>query len=304
VKQAIRCRAVLLAPLVMALGLWAGSSGLPAEEAISSTVVKIALVSTITRGVPAAFTEMIVSPFKALMEAETGLSGEVVTGRDPMALARDLLDDKVQIGVFHGHEYAWAKQKFPKLAVVALCVNRTQHIKLHLVVRTDSAAQSFADLKGKIISVPRMGREQCLLYLERRCVPPGTRPEAFYRHVSRPIATADSLNEVVEREAAAAIVDAAGLEDYRKSNGALGRRLRSLAISEPFPAGVIAYCPGRFSEEKVAKFRAGLLAAKTTAVGRSTLKRLRLTSFEAPSEDHDALLAAIARAYPPPATAK
>jgi ABC-type phosphate/phosphonate transport system substrate-binding protein len=287
--------------LVAVGGLVVGLAALPAEESASAKVVKIGLASSITRGVPAAFTDVVMSPFKALMEAETGLSGELVTGRDAMVLARDLQDYKVQIGVFHGHEYAWAKQRYPKLQVVAVCVNKSQLIRLHLVVLTDSPAHSFADLKGKPISVPRMGREQCLLYLERRCVPPETNPEDYYRYVSRPIAISDSLNEVIDREAAAAIVDDAGLDDFRKANGALGRRLRSIAVSEPFPSGVIAYCPGRFSEEKVAKFRAGLLAAKTTATGRSTLKRLRLTAFEVPPQDHDAVLAAIARAYPPPA---
>jgi ABC-type phosphate/phosphonate transport system substrate-binding protein len=298
-------RGWLPAALALVVALAAlGPAAAPAEEETSTSVVKIGLASTITRGVPPAFTALVMSPFKALIEAETGLSGEVVTGRKPLALARDLQDDKVQVGVFHGHEFAWAKQKFPKLGVIAVCVNQTQQIRLHLVVRSDSPATSFTDLKGKVVSVPRMGREQCCLYLERRCVPPGTKPEKFYRHVSRPIATADSLTEVLDREAAAAVVDQTGLEEFRKANGVLGRRLRSLSVSEPFPAGVIAYQPGRFSEEKMAKFRAGLLGAKSTPNGRSTLKRMRLTAFEAPPENHDALLAAIAKAYPPPAAGK
>ncbi len=238
-------------------------------------------------------------PFKALMEERTGMIGEVVIGGDALHLAEDLKGNKVQVGVFHGHEYAWAKQKFPKLKVIALCVNRWQQAKVHLLVRTDSKAVSFADLKGKKISVPRMGRAPCRLYLERRCVPPGTAPEKFYGQVETPFSTTDALEDLVDGEVAAAVVDAAGLEEYRKGYAASSRRLRSIAESEPFPCGVIACFPGGLSEARMSKFCAGLLAAPSTTRGKDTLRTLRLTAFELPPANYDAMLESIAKAYPP-----
>jgi ABC-type phosphate/phosphonate transport system substrate-binding protein len=277
---------------------------LPGPEAQgggAATPVKIGLVDTITRGIPDSWTQLAMRPFKTLMEAEIGLTSEVVNGGDALALAKDIQDDKVQVGVFHGHEYAWAKQKYPRLRIIALCVNKVQQAKVFLMVRSDSRAESYADLKGKRISVPRQGRAPCQLYLERRCVKPGTKPQKFYARIETPFAVPDALDDVVEGEVAAAVVDAVGLEEYRKTYASRGNRLRILAESEPFPCGVIAYRPGRLSKANVQKFCDGLLGARSTPQGRKTLQMLRLTAFELPPDNHDAILKAIARAYPPPA---
>ena len=290
-------RVVGLAAVILAATGLLTLTGLPVEGG-EGVAVKIGLVDSITRGIPPAWTQIAMKPFKSLMETHTGLLGEVVPGGDALELARSLEDDKFQVAVFHGHEFAWAKQKHPKIKAIAVCVNRSQEIKVHLVVRSDSKAASYADLKGKKISVPRMGRAPCQVFLERRCVKPGTTPEKFYSRVDHPFGTLDALDDLLEGETAAVVVDALSLEEYRKSNPTGGRRFRSLAESEPFPCGVIAYYPGRFSEAKVNKFRAGLIDAKSSQRGRDTLKMLRLTAFEAPPANHDAILAAIAKAYP------
>jgi ABC-type phosphate/phosphonate transport system substrate-binding protein len=271
----------------------------PAEEGAVSTTIKIGLVDTITRGIPPSWTQIAMRPFKALMEERTGMTGEVVMGGDALHLAKELQDNKVQVGVFHGHEYAWAKQKYPRLKAIALCVNRWQQAKVHLVIRTDSKAASYADLKGKKIAVPRQGRAPCRLYIERRCVPPGSTPEKYYARVETPFATADALEDLIDGEVAAAVVDAAGLEDYRRAFADRARRLRCIAESEPFPCGVIACYPGGISEAKMSKFSAGLLSAPTTPRGKDTLRVLRLTAFELPPANHNAVLEAIAKSYPP-----
>jgi ABC-type phosphate/phosphonate transport system substrate-binding protein len=275
----------------------------PAEEGAVSTTIKIGLVDTITRGIPPSWTQIAMRPFKALMEERTGMIGEVVMSGGALHLAKDLQDNRVQVGVFHGHEYAWAKQKYPRLKAIALCVNRWQQAKVHLMVRTDSKVVSYADLKGKKVAVPTQGRAPCRLYLERRCVPPGTSPAKFYARVETPFATADALEDLIDGEVAAAVVDAASLEDYRRACAASARRLRCIAESEPFPCGVIACYPGRVSEAKMSKFTAGLLSAPTTSRGKDTLRVLRLTAFELPAANHNAVLEAIAKAYPAPSPA-
>jgi ABC-type phosphate/phosphonate transport system substrate-binding protein len=279
--------------------LLAGPSG--GEE--SARIVKIGLVDSLTEGIPPAFTQVAMRPFKALMETQIGMTGEVVNAGDAIALAGKLHDDKVQVGVFHGHEYAWAKQKYPSLKAIALCVNKTMQTKVHLLVRADSPAESYADLKNKAISVPLLGRAICRLYLERRCVKPGIGPDKFYERVEKPLATADALEDLVEGDVAAAIVDAASWNDYTRNFPARARRLRILADSEPFPCGVIACYPGKFSDAQMRKFSAGLLAAPTTTRGKDTLRTLRITAFELPPANHDVMLQAIVKAYPPPAPA-
>jgi ABC-type phosphate/phosphonate transport system substrate-binding protein len=287
-----------IAFLAVAAGCLLALTGSPAGGGEAEARVKIGLVDSITRGVPAMWTQIAMKPFKALMEEETGLTSEVVNGGDPLALGKSLDEDKIQVAVFHGHEFAWARQRYPKIKAIAVCVNNTRSIKVHLVVRSDSAAASYADLKGTKISVPRLGRAPCQVFLERRCVKPGVAPEKFYAAVDHPFGCVEALEELIEGETNAVVVDGQSLDDYRKSNPDVGKRLRSIAESEPFPCGVIAYRPGRFSESKVSKFRDGLVNAKSSSRGRDTLKMLRLTAFEAPPANHDALLAAIAKVYP------
>jgi ABC-type phosphate/phosphonate transport system substrate-binding protein len=266
--------------------------------------VRIGLVETLGQGVPPGLLQLAMRPFKGLMEAQTGLTGEVVPGGDALSLGKKLHDDKLQVAVLHGHEYAWAKMKYPRLQPVALCVNKYRQIRVHLVVRDDSKARSYADLEGKAVSLPRLARGHCRIYFERRCIKPGVAAEKFYKKVEAPFECEDALDDVVDGVVAATVVDAAALEEFRKDKPGRGRRLRTLAESEPFPCGVIAYHEGGLSPSQLRKLRSGLLTAPSTPRGRETLKTLRLTSFETPGKGFTAELKAIAAAYPPPAPAK
>jgi len=266
--------------------------------------VRIGVADSISQGAPATLMALMMRPFKSYMEEQTGIEGEVVNGGDPFALAQKLADDKVQVGIFHGHEFAWAKQKHPDLQAVALCVAGQKTAKVHLVVLNTSKAASYADLKGKTIAVPRKSKEYCRLYLERKCVRGGTAPDKFYSKVLTPIEPEQGMDYVVAGKVQAAIVDAVSLEQYRKERPGRAKWLKSIQTSEPFPCGVIACYKDRFPESDVNKFRQALINARTTATGRQTLELFRLTSFEAAPEDHDVQLEAVAKAYPAPKSGK
>jgi ABC-type phosphate/phosphonate transport system substrate-binding protein len=268
------------------------------------SAIRIGLVETLGQGVPPGLVLLAMRPFKALMEAQTGLTGEVVLGGDAFALGKKLHDDQVQVAVFHGHEYAWAKMKYPRLQPVALCVNKHRRIPVHLVVRDDSKARSYADLEGKVVSLPRLAGAHCRIYCERRCIKPGVAVEKFYKKIDAPFECEDALDDVVDGVVAAVVVDAAALEEFRKDKPGRGRRLRTLAESEAFPCSVIAYHEGGLSPNQLRKLRSGLLNAPSTARGRETLKTLRLTAFETPGRSFSAQMKAIAQAYPPPAPSK
>jgi ABC-type phosphate/phosphonate transport system substrate-binding protein len=288
------------AGLAASLG-WLVLTAAPAEARAANKAVKIGLVSTLSRGLPPALVRLVMQPFKSLMEAKTGLTGDVVAGGEPLVLARKLIDDDIQFGVFHGHEFAWAKAKYPKLTPVAVCVNKFRTIKVHLVVHKDSEAAKLADLKDRTVAFPRSNRDHCRLFFETRCVQKGCKPEKFYKELVKVTDGDEALDAVFTGKVDAALVDAVSLEGYKADKPGRGKRLRTLQESEPFPSGVIAYNPGRFSEADIRAFRAALIAAKNTAKGRIMLEMLKLTAFEAAPANYNASLKAIARAYPPPA---
>ena len=61
-------------------------------------------------------------PLKEYMEAETGMAGEIVLRGEALELGKKLDEDQAQIGVFHGHEFAWAKKKCRNFEPIVLCL--------------------------------------------------------------------------------------------------------------------------------------------------------------------------------------
>lgn len=262
--------------------------------------VRIGVVDTLAPGMPAKLLAIAMRPFRAYMEEQTGLAGEVVRGGDAFSLARQLQEGRVQVAIFHGHEFAWVREKCPALRPVVICISQCRDIRAALVVPEKCEAGGCSELKGKAVALPRDARAHCRVYLERNCVEEGVPACKFYR-LAQPSYTDDTLDEVASGKLEGAVVDSAALERYRKCHPARARSLRVLQESGTFPPGVIAYCHGRLPEATVKKLRATLLAAKDDPKGQVTLKRLRMSSFEPPSEEFDVSLRSIAKAYPAPA---
>lgn len=292
------CLAVTLLGLLLAVGLRPAPG---AEAEGRSRVIRIGVVNTLAKGVPSSLLAIVMRPFKTYMESQTGTTGEIVSGGDAFALGKKLNDNKLQVGVFHGHEFAWAREKYPNLQPIAVCINQLRSVRVHLVVAKDNAGTTYTDLEGKTVAIPKNSREHARLYFERRCVKPGMSAEKFYRKLTIPTDAEEALDDVVAGRAQAAVVDVVSLEAYRKARPEEARSLRSMQESEPFPPGVIAYCKDCFSAADVKRFRTALLDAKSNPRGRQTLQVLKLTGFERAPADYETSLKTIAKAYPAPA---
>jgi len=281
-------------------GLAAGLLVLPAPAQPSSEVVRIGLVKTLFRGTPDSIMQLVMSPFKALLEAQTGVTGQIVSAADSNELAKKLDGDQVQLGVFHGYEYAWAKEKYPALKPLAVAVNRHPELRACLVVRSDSKAANYADLEGKVMALPCVTREHCRLFFERKCVKPGVAARKFYRELSDPADAEEALDDVFEKRASAAVVDAVSLEEYRSERSARGKQLKVLDDSGSMPCAVVVYKSGRFNEELVGSFRTALLSARENKSGKKMLEMIRITGFAKVPEGYDKQLSDTVKNYPPP----
>jgi ABC-type phosphate/phosphonate transport system substrate-binding protein len=290
--------AAMLGSIVLLVGLLPHQVG-KAEEA-RTTTIRIGVIATLFRNTPDPLVQTLMRPFKALLEIQTGVTGQVVVGGDAEQLSQKLKEDQVQLGVFHGVEFAWARLKNPNLKPLIIAVNGNHALHAHLVVRADCKATTFADLKGKSVALPQVTREHCRLFLERRCVPPGQTPAQFFSQITNPVDTEDALDSIVNGEAQAAVVDQADLDGYRKLKPGCANRLRCLLESEAFPCAVVAYQPGSIDEATLQRLRDGLIAARSNARGQQLLEMCRITAFAAVPEDYEPLLRAIAKAYPPP----
>src|SRR5438105_7600350 len=163
-----------LGAVLLAVGLAGTAARLPAEDQglpRNTTIpVKIGMVSSLFRDQPPALVLALMKPFGSVMKAQTGVPGELVVGGDPFQLAQLLIDNEVQLGVFHGVEYAWVREKHPELQPLMIAVSKHQHVHCALIVHADSDAEDFADLEGDILALPKGTREHTRLFLKRHCL--------------------------------------------------------------------------------------------------------------------------------------
>ncbi len=287
-----------LAALALAWGMALPSGSMRAAEEPASKPIQIGLANSLFRDTPASLIGLLSRPLKSLMEAQTGVSGDLVLAGDAIALADKLKANKVQLGVFHGFEFAWARQHCPELKPLVIAVAQHRMLHAHLVVLKDGGVNSCGDLKGKIIGLPAVSREHLHLYLERRCPALGSDPRTFFAEVNRPSDPEEALDDVVNGRSQAAIVDRAALDSFQESKPARAAKLRVLQQSEPFPPSVIAYYPGSLDESILKRFREGMIDATQSQRSRDLLKMCRITAFEDIPREYEQLLVEILKAYP------
>jgi ABC-type phosphate/phosphonate transport system substrate-binding protein len=283
---------------LLSSGLLALAPAAAAEEK-PKTTLRVGIIKSMFRDTPPALVQFVMNPFKKLLEHETGMAGEIVTGGDAEQLGAQLADDKVQLGVFQGIEFAWARLKNPKLMPLIIAVNKDTSVKAAVVVRGDNKVEVVGDLHGQDIALPRMSREHCHLFLQRRCAKPGEAPEKSFRKVTTPPTVEDALDDVVDNIVQAAVIDTSSLDAYKASKPGRAGKLKVLLQSEPFPCGIVAYNPGVLDEATLAKIKAGLVNAGRTPQGKNFFEMVRITGFKTVPDNYEQLFKDIAKAYPP-----
>ena len=292
-----------MAALTAVLAVLVHPSQTQAEEPASASSIRIGLVNTLFRDTPESLVQLMTRPLKSLMESQTGMTGTLVPGGEARNLGRQLVDDKFQLAVFQGFEFAWVRQKHPELKPLVIAVRDGKPMYACLVVRGDSPVNGMADLKGKSLAQCRQCREHCRLFIERRCESCGKDCQQFFAKITTPTDAEDALDDVVDATVDAALVDGVALERYQKAKPDRFAKLKMAIRSEPFPNAVIAYKPGALSDDTLDRFRNGLITANRNAKGKQLLNMCRITCFEAIPDDYEQLLLNIAKVYPPPTEA-
>jgi ABC-type phosphate/phosphonate transport system substrate-binding protein len=286
--------------LILGLTLLLTSGSQAENNQPAPDAIRIGMISTLFRDTPEGIALAMMQPFGALMESQTGVPGQLVPGGDCDALADQLAADKVQLGVFHGIEFAWARIKYPELKPLVIAINQHRQLHAYLVVHGDSPISCVGDLKGKSFALPRLSREHCRVYVHHHCRQGGgCEPDKYFTALSNPANIEVALDDVVDQVVDATVVDRVGLDCYQRRKPGRFGKLKTVHCSEAFPAAVVAYRPGMIDEAKLEKFRNGMIKAHETGLGRQLLNLWKLTGFEKVPINYDQNLAEIAKAYPP-----
>lgn len=266
--------------------------------------VCIGMISTLFRDTPPGLVHAMMQPFGAMMEAQTGVPGKLIPGGDAEALAGKLATDKVQLGVFHGIEFAWIRLKYPDFKPLVIAVNQQRQLHAYVVVHNDSPAAGLGDLKGKSFAVPKQTKEHCRVVVQYQCRSCGCEPGKFFAGLTNPANIEEAMDDVVDKVVEATIVDGVGLECYQRRKPGRFARLKTVHRSGPFPAAVVAYRPGTLDDATLEKFRTGLLKCNEGVLGKQLLNLWKLTAFEPVPANYEENLTAIVKTYPPLASNK
>jgi len=272
----------------------------PAARGDNRSLVFIGIPQNLFRDFPKATVEALMPTFTKLMESQTGMKGKVILLSGPDEVRRHLVDNKVQLAVFHGFEFAWAQVQHDDLKPLVVVIKQGTKLQAQVIVAKESNIEKLEDLRGQSVCIPRGTPEHCRLFLSRRTRRIGQRMEQFFSNCATAPHVAAALDDVACGKVKATVVDSSAWENYQWMNPAKAAKLRPLIHSEPFPTGVIAYKEGVLPESELQRYRNGLVTAHSRPEGMQLMMLWKMKRFDVAPPDFQQTLAEIVKAYPPP----
>jgi ABC-type phosphate/phosphonate transport system substrate-binding protein len=234
------------------------------------------------------------------IKEENGLDNEILRQKDWRELTDKMANGQLQLGVFQGYEFAWAKQKSPKLEPLAIAVNVNRYPSAYLVAQRDNPAKDFAGLQGQSLALPATGEGFLRLYVDQQSETNGKNADAFFSKITNPDNVEDALDSVVDGKTQAVAVTRAALAAYKGRKPGRFKQLKEVAHSQPFPPVVIAYYGSVLDEGTRDIFKKSILGSSDNEKGQTLLTLFHLTGFEDVPLDFEKVLANTVKEYPPP----
>lgn len=268
--------------------------GASAEE---PAVLKIGIPKSAFRDLPPALLSFAGEPLRGVLKEQTGLAGEAIIKENFLEIARDLNEGGLQVGVFLGHEFAWARAKYPSLEPLVRVVPRPEEIRAVMLVRWDRKATGLGDLKGSKLVLARNTRDHVLLYLERK---KADDMEGDFCATDAADSVTDATFKVIQGEAAVTVVDAAAWSYFQKLYPGASQNLKELGRSDVFPPTVVACKKGSLSDSTRKSLFDGLRPAHRTPKAARLMRLIRIDRFDDIPASFEAALRECRMTYPRP----
>ena len=257
--------------------------------------LKIGMIQTMFRDVQPSLVKAMSRPLRSMIEAQTGLTGDVEVVKDAQSLADQMKKQELGLGVFHGFEYAWLREEHPNIIPLVVTEPSAGKMQAVIVVHKSCPAKTMADLKPDDIVVPKGSKAHCILFAERSSNTNPGQEVVIARGTQNEV-----LTDVALGKSLAAVVDISTWNTYKLLQPGAFKQLRLLGNSVDFPATVITYNRDTISEATAAQIRAMLTSCHKTASGKPLLMLWNLQSFQAIPNDYTQQLESIREVYPAP----
>ncbi len=293
VRQSL-CRGMFL---TLTLAILLGSVGSASAQGNKIDLLKVGSSGSLGGTVSADKEKANLDTLKAFIKDETGLNNDIIRQKTWQELAQKLSKGELQLGVFPGYEFAWAKEKYPDLKPLALAVNVYPYPVAYVVTKRDNPAKDFAGLKGQPLAIPSSGPTFLRLFVDRQAEANGKKTDEFFSKITTPENVEDALDDAVDGKESV-VVDRAAWEAFKRRKPGRFKQLKEVAQSPPFPPPIIAYYNTKLDEATVNKFKDGLLGSAKKERGQTLLTLFHLTGFETPPDDFDKVLSETSKVYP------
>ncbi|MBY0522861.1 MAG: phosphate/phosphite/phosphonate ABC transporter substrate-binding protein [Gemmataceae bacterium] len=265
--------------------------------------LRVGMPKSLFRDLPQTALPLLSGPLTKMLQTQTGVQGSCVVAGTIEEMTQQIESGKLQLGVYAGHEFAWARQQCPDLRPLVIAVAKQRKPRAFIVCRTDSKSASFADLKGQKMAVPFFSREHCHIVLDTCLEAESASAKEFFGDVTRPANLEAALDHVVQGKVDAALVDSVAMDWYKQQKPGCYSWVKVITESVEFPSPVVAYHPQGLDGKVAKKLKDALTNAQKTAQGKELLSNLRLTAFEPVPDDYEEMLGKILKAYPAPEAA-
>jgi ABC-type phosphate/phosphonate transport system substrate-binding protein len=285
---------------VAAFGLLALSTLLTgvSGEQVPLDVLRIGASGTLTGKADSPKEKAGLKTLHRFIKEETGLESEIVGEKNWEELAGRLAKGDLHLAMFQGYEFAWAREKYPRLTPLVIAINGERYQVAHVMTRRSNPANEFVSLEGSTLALPVTSHGFLRLFAQRQGEAAGKNGETFFARITSPDNAEDALDDVVDGKVQAAVIDQAALDAYKRRKPGRYRQLKEIVRSQPFPPMVVAYHGSTLDRATLQRFKTGLLNAAGKKKGETLLTLSRLTGFEEVPEDFDRVLAQTRKAYP------
>lgn len=194
-------------------------------------------------------------------------------------LAGKLQKQEIHLAVLTGIEYGWIHARFPELLPLVTVFTTDIRLKACIVVPAESSVKTFKDLKGQTLVLPKRLQHFPLLYLQQELRDERCEPKNYFDRIVHSSDTDEGIETVVDKEAAAVLVDVESWKGYQERKPGRARKLKVIVESEPFPTAAVMYHPTVWGVEELKTLSKVLCSAHTRPFTRQLLNFWRMSKF-------------------------
>jgi ABC-type phosphate/phosphonate transport system substrate-binding protein len=268
-----------------------------ASRADDKNVYRIGIPKSMFRDVPQALVAFAGQPFQDWMKEQTGFDGEIIQESEAMNVARMVDEGKLHMGVLHGHEFAWAQEKYPSLQPLIRSVYRPKEIQAVLLVRYDCTATHLGELKSRKLAMATTVKDHARLFLEKRRA---AEMDGDTFSTIKAESVHEAIQKVMEGEADLTVADHASWNYFQKLYPGPSKNLKELARSEEFPPTVLVYKKGALDDAVLKQIRDGFLTAHKNSKAARLMAVIRIERFDVVPDGYKDAVKACLKAYPKP----